>query len=100
MTPFDVLIEDIFNAHDFTEWVSVNGRQIKCISSSITADSEYTLYGVDEGINFYLMVKASEYTPKKNDKLVYKNKPYKVDVFTLDSAGKTYNVYLKALSSK
>lgn len=100
MNPFDILIEDIFNANDFTEWCSVNGKRIKCISSSITADSEYTLYGVDEGINFYLMVKASEYAPKKNDRVVYKNRSYKVDMFTLDSAGKTYNIYLKSLSSK
>jgi hypothetical protein len=100
MNPFDILIDDIFHAVDFTEKCLVNGKNITCITSAITADSEYTLYGVDEGINFYLMVQAKEYTPKKNDKITYKNKTYKVDIFTLDSAGKTYNVYLKSLSSR
>lgn len=100
MNPFDVLIEDIFNANDFTEWCSVNGKRIKCISSSLTVAPQYTLYGIDDGINFYLMVKASDYKPRKNDKIIFKNGTYKVDMFALDSARKTYNVYLKSLSSK
>lgn len=100
MNPFDYLIEDIFNSSDFVDFCYINNRKTKCIASSITTDSNYTPFGVDDGVAFYLQIKKNDYTPKKSDKIVYKNQQYKVDTYTLDSAGKSYNIFLKSLTSK
>lgn len=100
MNPFDVLINDLFSAKDFTETCKVNGKSLTCIVSSIATDTVVTQYGVDEGISFYLTVKATDYKPKKNDLIEYNRNKYKVDFFSLDSAGKTYSVYLRSVTTK
>ena len=100
MNPFDYLIEDIFNSSDFVDFCYINNRKTKCIASEITNDASYTAFGIDEGISLFLRLKVSDYKPDKTDKITYKNHLYKVDNFILDSAAKTYNVYLKSLSSK
>ena len=100
MNPFDVLIEDIFNNNDFADYCLINNKKTKCIASEITNDASYTAFGIDEGISFFLRIRATDYKPNKTDKIIYKNNLYKVDNFVLDSAAKTYNVYLKSLSSK
>lgn len=100
MNPFDVLIEDIFNNDDFVDYCFINNKKTKCIASEITNDASYTAFGIDEGISFFLRIKTSDYNPKNTDKIIYKNHLYKVDNYVLDSAAKTYNVYLKSLSSK
>lgn len=106
MNPFERLINDIFKAKDFVEYVriiesgSTQIYNVPCVQSSIVNEAEYTAYGLDEGINFYLMFKLSVYQPKKNDRVFYNDKWYKVDNFTIDSANRSVSVYVKALSSK
>lgn len=107
MNPFHRLINDVFSAKDFVEHCNIqknNGDvsyyNVPCIVSSIVNEAEYTAYGLDDGINFYLMFKLSQYQPQKNDRITYNNKTYKVDSFTIDSANQSVSVYLKALSSK
>lgn len=106
MNPFERLVNDIFKSKDFVEYVETieSGAtkiyNVPCITSSIVNEAEYTAYGLDDGINFYLMFKLSQYQPQKNDRITYNNKTYKVDSFTIDSANQSVSVYLKALSSK
>ena len=100
MNPFDVLINDLFSAKDFTEQCKVNGKLLTCIVSSIATDTVVTRFGVDEGISFYLTIKATDYKPRKNDLIEYNNNRYKVDFFTLDSAGKTHAIYLRSVTTK
>lgn len=100
MNPFDFLIEDIFNCNDFVEFCYINNRKTKCISSEINTDSDYTAFGIDNGVSFFLRIKKDNYRPKKGDLITFKQMKYKVDTFTLDSAGKSYNIYLNSVTTK
>ena len=100
MTAFEILIDDIFSNKDFIDKFTVDGMEVACVVSQITEKETYTAFGLDDGISFYLQVKSSDYKPSKADKIIFKGGTYKVDYFVLDSAGLTYSVYLKALSTK
>lgn len=106
MNPFERLINDVFKSKDFVEYVekiesgATKIYNVPCVASSIVNQAEYTAYGLDEGVNFYLMFKLSQYQPQKNDKITYNNNTYKVDSFTIDSANQSVSVYVKARSSK
>lgn len=101
MNPFEKMIDDIFNIPEFKEYFTTeNGLTVDCISYETDFEPVYTEYGFDDGISFYLSCKVKDYTPKKGEKLTYKNKAYKIDTFKEDSFSLTYNIFLRSVTSK
>jgi hypothetical protein len=43
---------------------------------------------------------VADYTPKKGNKITFRNKKYKIDSFTADSFNLSYKILLKDLTSK
>jgi hypothetical protein len=100
MTPFDCLIEDIFNNHDMTEQVTVQGRIVRAGVSVLEYAPGVTDFGMDSGENFYLTIKAADAVNiRRGVLLTYRNKQYKVTSTETDSAGLTTSIYLKSLTT-
>lgn len=102
MNVFERAINDIFNVPEFTQTFTdeETGRQITTIVYQRNTDGAYTQFGFDNGVNFYLTCKTSDYAPKKGKKIIYKNTAYRIDSFLTDSFGLSHNIYLKSLTSK
>lgn len=95
MNVFENFYKDLFNSPDFQRTAKINGVSTPCLVSQITTQEELTRYGIDEGISFYLRVRAKDYDPKKSDEVEYNGKKYLVDNFILDGQGLTNKVYLR-----
>ena len=100
--PFDVLLEDIFSATDFVETARLesSGEQIPVIASSIAESERFTAYGEERDVTFFLrMPLGSEHTEKfsfrRGDRITFRGEEYKIERTELDSAGRSWNVYLK-----
>lgn len=101
MNIFEKMIDDCFDIPEFFEFfICENGDLIKVISYEINTDTIYTEYGVDQGVSFYLTCKTKDYTPKKGDKITFRNKKYKVDNFSADSFNLTYKIFVKDITTK
>lgn len=101
MNCFQNMIQDIFNVPQFKQYFTVeNGISIVCVAYETQTDTIYTEYGIDDGVHFHLTCKVEDYTPKKGQKITFRNKIYKIDSFTADSFNLTYKIYLKDLTSK
>lgn len=97
---FAKAIDDIFSVPEFTKFFVFENRKIVCINNDISQNPEYTAYGYDAGVNFYLSCKKQDYTPVKGDKITYEGVTYKVDDSKLDSYGLCWNIQLKSLTTK
>lgn len=95
MTPFDVLVEDIFRNKDITEEMIFNGRRCRVGVSAIDIVPEVTDYGAEQGVSFYLSVRAEDAAGIKRGSLIeYRGQTYKVARTEIDAAGLTVNVFL------
>lgn len=103
MTPFDIATEDIFGNPDFTEMATF-GQQtgVVVIASEISEDARLDEFGLDEGVSFFLRVRKADLNtqPAKNQLVAFNGIQYRIDRFTLDSAGLVYRIYLKSKSSR
>lgn len=101
MNAFEKMIEDIFNIPQFQEYfVTSSNKMVTAICYSTDVDTQFTQFGVDSGMSFYLTCKCADYTPKKNQIITYRNTKYKIDTFSMDSFKLTYNIFLRDLTSK
>lgn len=102
MNMFEQAIEDIFSVPEFREEFTdqETNQKITTIVYQINNDEQYTEFGFDAGISFYLTCKSKDYTPKKNKRITYKGTTYKIDSFYTDSYGLTHNIFLRSLTSK
>lgn len=95
MNIFERAIEDIFNVQEFVEYMQSGEQRIKVIAYSIENDGQYTQFGYDPNISFYLTCKKQDFTPAKNMQITFRNTEYRIDRWNLDSYGLCYNIYLK-----
>ena len=95
MNQFEYAIQDIFNVPQFVEYMQYGEQQIKVIAFSIDENGQYTEFGFDPNISFYLTVKKADFTPEKNIQITFRNVDYRIDSWQLDSYGLTYKIYLK-----
>lgn len=101
MNVFEKAIEDIFNIKQFIESFVYQDSTIPCIAIyNENTNTDYTLYGVDDGVNFYLTCKVADFTPKKGMKITFRNTTYRIDTFYADSFNLSYNILLKSLTTK
>lgn len=97
---FRDMISDIFNNDDFIQYTYVEGRKYKCICSPVSNDVSFTEAGLMDTTNFTLDLELAtlDRIPKLNDKLVFREKQYKVAFVQTDSANTTIKLHLIALS--
>lgn len=102
MTIFEKAIEDIFEVPEFKEEFvdQETGAHVTTISYQVNTDQQYTEFGIDNGVSFYLTCKCKDYTPKRNKKIIFRGTTYRIDSFYADGFGLTYNIFLKSLNSK
>lgn len=98
---FEKMIDDCFKIKDFIEYFQdQTGKNIVCISYSIDTGENWTQYGIDTGVNFYITCKAEDFTPKKGVKITFRGKQYKIQSFETDAFNLSHKIYLKSLTSK
>ena len=104
MNAFEKLTEDIFNVPEFLDFFTYadgeNTVTVKCIQYHSDNDAVFTEFGVDEGIDFTLVVKCKDYVPVKNAKITFHGKQYKVVSWTVDGFNLMANLNVKSLTSK
>ena len=94
------MINEIYDNEDFFEYCYVEGIQAKCFVSSITDNLIYTDGGLQSGVNFTLDLKIADLDnfPKEGDRVVFRNKTYKISSTEIDSVGACLKLYLIATS--
>lgn len=77
---FRDMISEIFNNEDFIEYTFVEGRKYKCVCSPVSNDVSFTEAGLMDTTNFTIDLELAtlDRMPKMNDKLVFRDKSYKV----------------------
>ena len=97
---FRDMISEIFNNEDFIEYTFVEGRKYKCVCSPVSNDVSFTEAGLMDTTNFTIDLELAtlDRMPKMNDKLVFRDKSYKVAFIQIDSANTTVKLHLIALS--
>lgn len=101
MNSFQRAVEDIFKIEDFIQYFEdQDNNQIVCISYHIDTNEEYSMYGYQGGVGFYITCKTSDYLPKRGNKITFRGTQYKIQSFITDEHALTYNIYLKSISSK
>ena len=103
MNCFQKMIKDLFNVTDFIDYFYdyETDKMYICIRYDDTSyDVEYTQFGKNNIVNFYLCVKSDQYTPVKNKRIKFNNVDYKIDTFTSDAFGLTYSMFLKSWGEK
>ena len=101
MNAFEQMIEDCFSVPEFIEYFTTeDGAEIVSVAYSVDVDEQYTEFGMDNGISFYLTCKTADFTPTKGAKITFRGKQYKIDTFSADAFDLTYKIYLKSLTTK
>lgn len=97
---FKNMIQQLYNNPDFVEPCFVEGRQYKCICSSVGNGTMFTDAGMVSQQNFTLDLELAtlDRMPKENDKVFFREKAYKISHIETDSANTTIKMYLIALS--
>lgn len=114
MNCFEYMIQDVFNIPQFIDMFypidetssssssssssSLDG--IVCVQYTSESDAIFTEFGVDEGIDFVLTCKVKDFTPKKNQKILFHNKQYKIVSWKTDGFNLTHNLNIKSLTSR
>lgn len=99
MNPFEKLMSDIFKNEAFLEQCEIDNIKYKCICSSLPDGVVYTQYGQQGMANFSIDLKLPlKNEIKKNTKVFYRNKFYKVDQIEYDSANTSVKLFLVAMS--
>lgn len=97
---FKEAISQLFQDEDFTEDVYINGFKTKCFCSSISDSIAFTGAGMIDEVNFVLDVQIAslDFMPQQNDKVLFRNKEYKISHTETDSANASIKLYLISLS--
>ena len=95
MNQFEYAIQDIFNVPEFVEYMQCGEQTIKVIAFTIDEDGQFTQFGYDPNITFYLTCKKQDFEPVKNMQITFREIEYRIDRWNLDSYGLCYNIYLK-----
>lgn len=93
-------MSDLFSEEDLVEYCYVNGIKTKCICSSISNNSAYTMAGLQSEQNFTLdlQIATLHSIPQEGQKVIFRNKTYKISSTQTDSANVSIKLYLIAMS--
>lgn len=102
MNPFEIATNDIFENPDFAETATVGGLTVPALASELTADAMLTEFGMDDGVSFFLRVRASDLAaaPKKNDPVTFNGVEYRAATVALDSSGLVWRIDLKSKTTR
>lgn len=99
MSIFNDFMNDIFSNEDFLEECIIDGKTYKCIASALTGGITFTEVGQESDENFTLDICLPvEKMPVENQKVLFRNKKYKISYVETDSAFASIKLYLVALS--
>lgn len=99
MNPFEKLMNDVFKNKAFLEECKIDGIRYACICSSLPGGIVYTEYGQEGIANFSIQVKLPTIKEiKKNSRVEFRNRKYKVDSFETDSSNTSIKLFLVAMS--
>lgn len=101
MNAFEKMVQDVFNVPEFVEYFyDENNTPIKTIAYSVNVEEDFTEYGVDNGVTFYLTCKRDDYAPKRGNKIRFRGETYKVANYSIDAFNLSYKIFLKSITSK
>lgn len=102
MNPFETATNDIFLNPDFAETALIGSSTVTVLASDISADPQLSEFGLDDGVSFFLRVRAVDLAapPKKNDLITFNGVEYRVASVVLDSSALVYRINLKSKSSR
>ena len=109
MNCFEKLTEDIFRVPEFVDFFTVevnNGssssalQDVQCIQYHTDNDLQFTEYGYDDGVEFVIVVKCADFEPKKNQKITFHDKQYKIVRWETDGFNLMNNITIKSVTSK
>ena len=97
---FKDMVHELFEDSDFTETCYINGFEHKCICSPLSNDLAYTAAGLESGENFTLDLELDELhdVPQEGEKIIFRDKQYKISSTLTDSACASIKLFLIALS--
>lgn len=97
---FKEMVSQLFNNPDLYQYVWIEGRKYKCICSSLAGGVMFTEAGMVDQANFTLDLELAtlDRIPHQNDKLVFRDKQYKVSHIETDSANTSIKVYMISMS--
>lgn len=97
---FKNMINELYNNEDFIEYCYVEGFKQKCFVSPIADNVIYTDTGLQSGVNFTLDLNIADLQkqPKEGDKVIFRQKTYKIASTETDSVGACLKLYLIATS--
>lgn len=95
---FRRMINDLFNNEQFVQFCYVNGFKYKCIVSKTNDGVMFTEAGMQDLVNFTLDLQLTEQNynnpPEQNDRVVFREKEYKISHVELDSSLSTVRLYM------
>ena len=98
---FKEMVNDIFENEDFVQYCYIDGLRMKCVASYVSNGDEFTVAGLVDLVNFYLDIQIKDIGvryPKTNDKVIFRDKTYKISHVDEDSALATIRIYLISTS--
>ena len=110
MNAFEFMIDDVFNVPEFMDNFSFSSSEssasgsslqsVTCIQYTAENDALYTEFGIDDNIDFILTCKTADFTPFKNQKIMFHGKQYKIVSWKTDGFNLTHNLNVKSITSK
>lgn len=117
MNCFEKMIQDCFSIPQFIDYFypiteiytptsslssssSSSLDAVLCIQYHTDTDAIFTEFGTDEGIDFVLTCKCADFTPHKNQKIMFHNKVYKIVSWMQDGFNLSWNLNVKSVTSK
>lgn len=93
---FQNMIHDLFNNPDLYEFCYIEGFKYKCFCTTVEGGTYYTETGMVDDVNFALdiQMKNLDRLPQQNDRIVFRDKEYKISHIDTDSALATQRLYL------
>lgn len=97
---FKSMIADLYSNQDLIEYCFIEGFKTKCFVSSITDNLIYSDSGLQSGVNFTLDLHIDELDrmPNEGDKVIFRQKTYKIASTEIDSVGACLKLYLISTS--
>ena len=97
---FKQMIAELYNNPDFIEYCYIEGRKYKCLCSSMGNNIMFTEAGMVDEVNFTIDLELAtlDRIPHQGDKVVFRNKTYKIASTETDSADASLKLYLISTS--
>ena len=98
---FKDMIRELYDDQQFYQFCYINGFKTKCFVSPITDNLIYSEGGLQDGVNFSIEVNMEKLNqpPKEGDKIIFRQKTYKIASIEIDSVGTCLKLYLISTST-